>query len=95
MKYNDGCSRLRRVALVLATIWLSGCATVGSDVGSLGPCPPVVEYSRALQARAAEEVKLLPNGSAVVEMISDYAVLREQVRACERAFELQQGSILA
>jgi hypothetical protein len=40
-------------------------------------------------------VKLLPNGSAVVEMISDYAVLREQVRACERAFELQQGSILA
>ncbi|MGM0586764.1 MAG: hypothetical protein ACQEUZ_19155 [Pseudomonadota bacterium] len=45
-------------------------------------CPPVVEYSREFQARAAEEVALLPERSAVAEMLSDYAVMREQARAC-------------
>ncbi|PTX56815.1 hypothetical protein C8N43_1480 [Litoreibacter ponti] len=54
-----------------------------SDVGSLGACSPVVEYSREFQARAAEELAQLPEGSAVAEMFSDYAVMREQSRACE------------
>jgi hypothetical protein len=71
MKPNDGCSKLRRVALVLATIWLSGCATVSSDVGGQGTCPPVVEYRREFQARAAEELALLPEGSTVAEMLAD------------------------
>lgn len=82
MTHNDGCSRRRRVALVLATIWLSGCATGGSDVGGIGACPPVIEYSRAFQARAAEELALLPEGSAIAEMLSDYSVMREQARFC-------------
>ncbi|RSK34176.1 hypothetical protein EJA01_08610 [Rhodovulum iodosum] len=84
MMHNDGCSRLRRVALGLATIWLSGCATVSSDGGGLGACPPVVEYSREFQARAAEELALLPEGSAIAEMLSDYAVMRDQARGCIR-----------
>ena len=82
MTHRDGCWRRRRVALVLATILLSGCATGASDLTGLGVCPPVVEYSREFQARAAEELAMLPDGSAVVEMMSDYAVLREQVRGC-------------
>jgi len=82
MKPNDGCLGLRGVALVLATIWLSGCATVSSDGSGLATCPPVVEYSSEFQARAAEELALLPEGSAVAEMLADYAVMREQVRAC-------------
>ena len=82
MKPNDGCSMLRRVALVLAMIWLSGCATVGSDGGGPGACPPVVEYSREFQARAADELLLLPERSVLAEMMSDYVVLREQARAC-------------
>jgi hypothetical protein len=45
-------------------------------------CPPVVEYSRKLQERAAEEIDLLPEGSAIAEMLGDYAVMRDQVRAC-------------
>lgn len=32
--------------------------------------------------RAAEELALLPEGSVIAEMLSDYAVLREQARAC-------------
>ncbi|WP_336244480.1 hypothetical protein [Roseovarius autotrophicus] len=45
-------------------------------------CPPVVEYSTADQARAAEEVETLPEGAVVAAMLSDYAVLRDQARAC-------------
>ena len=83
MKSNDGCWRRPLAVLVIATIWLTGCATAGSDTGGVAACPPVVEYSREFQARAAEELALLPERSAVVEMMADYAVLREQVRACE------------
>ena len=82
MTPNGGCSRRRRVALGLATIWLSGCATDASDVGSLGACPPVVQHSREFQVRAAEELVLLPEGSAIGQMLSDYAVMREQARDC-------------
>ncbi len=44
----------RLAALAVATSLLSGCATVGSEGGEFGACPPVVEYSRKFQARAAE-----------------------------------------
>ena len=45
-------------------------------------CPPVVEYSREFQARAADELYLLPVGSALAEMLADYSVMRDQARAC-------------
>ncbi|SIT16643.1 hypothetical protein SAMN05421759_12430 [Roseivivax lentus] len=79
---NAGCWRRRLVVLAIATTWLIGCATAGFEQGGTAACPPVVEYSRAFQVRAAEELELLPNGSAVVEMVGDYAVLRDQVRNC-------------
>lgn len=82
MMPNDRCSMRRRVALVLATIWLSGCATGASDFAGLGACPPVVEYSREFKVQAAEELALLPGGSVIAEMLSDYAVMREQAWAC-------------
>jgi hypothetical protein len=49
----------------------------------LRACPPVVEYGREFEARAAADLDLLPEGSAVAEMISDYAVMREQARVCD------------
>jgi hypothetical protein len=33
--------------------------------------------------QAAEELALLPEGSAIAEMISDYAVMREQAQICK------------
>mgnify|MGYP007025701082 CR=1 FL=1 len=62
------------------TLWLSGCAMGGSETHA--PCPPVVDYTLAEQARAAEEVETLPEGAVIVRMLSDYAVLRDQARAC-------------
>lgn len=62
----------------------------------LATCPPVVEYGREIQARAAEELARLPEGSAIGEMLSNYAVMLEQARVCRygsRASEaLQQYS---
>jgi hypothetical protein len=42
-----------------------------------------VEYRREFQARAAEEMALLPEGSVIAEMLSDYLVMREQARVCK------------
>ena len=82
MKFSEGCWRLRLAVLVIATSWLTGCATAGFDAGGVAACPPVVEYSREFQTRAAEELATLPEGSALVEMMGDYAVTREQARVC-------------
>lgn len=84
MTSNAECWKRRLAVLILATIWLSGCATAGFEANGLAACPPVVEYSRELQAQAAEELALLPEGSAISEMLSDYAVMRDQARGCIR-----------
>lgn len=83
MTSKAGCWKRRLVVLVIATSLLSGCATAGFEANGLSACPPVVEYSREFQTRAAEELALLPDGSVVVEMMGDYAVIREQARACD------------
>lgn len=72
----------RLAVLAIATIWLAGCATVGSDQSGFGACPPVVEYSREVQAKAAEEIAALPENGVIVGWFADYAVLRDQARAC-------------
>ncbi|HET7409789.1 MAG TPA: hypothetical protein VFJ13_06285 [Paracoccaceae bacterium] len=65
---------------MVATSCLASCATAGSEL-VVAVSPPVVEYSPEFQARAADELALLPEDSAIAEMLSDYAVMREQVRA--------------
>ena len=79
---NGRCWKRQLAALAIATSLLSGCATGASDVGGLEAIPPVVEYSRDFQARAADELNLLPEASAIAEMIADYSVMRDQARSC-------------
>jgi hypothetical protein len=74
------CSTPPPAALLIVMLWLTGCAMAGSDARA--PCPPVVDYTAADQARAAGEVEALPEGAVIVRMLGDYAVLRDQVRAC-------------
>ena len=83
MMSNARCWKQQLAALAIVTSLLSGCATVRSEDGRLATCPPVVEYGREFQARAADELALLPEGSAIAEMLADYGVMREQARACE------------
>ena len=68
-------------ALATAMILLTACAGVGSDAPP-SVCPPVVAYSPAEQARVAEEVATLSEGALIVGWLADYAVLRDQARAC-------------
>jgi hypothetical protein len=62
MTYNAECWKRRLAALLIATSWLTGCATVGFETGGVWACPPVVDYSRPEQTRVAEEVEALPEG---------------------------------
>ena len=80
MKSNARCWTLQPAALLIAMLWLTGCATVGSEAQA--PCPPLVEYTTADQPRAAAEVDMLPEAAMVVRMLIDYAVLRDQARVC-------------
>ncbi len=81
MKSNARCWTLLATAPLIAMLWLTAYVTAGSE--SKAPCPPVVEYTTADQARAADEVDALPELAVVVRMLSDYAVLRDQARACQ------------
>lgn len=81
MRSNAECLKPLLAAPAIVTSLLSACATVDSE-RVVGVCPPVVEYSAGLQAQAAEEVQELPKGSALVEMLSDNAVMREQAKRC-------------
>ncbi|MEX2375221.1 MAG: hypothetical protein WD942_06490 [Dehalococcoidia bacterium] len=67
MKSNARFSTQRLAVLAIVTISLTGCATGSSEPRIATVCPPVVEYTREFQARAAEELGLLPDGSAITE----------------------------
>ena len=83
MMSNARCSTRWLVVLAIATSWLTACATATSELRVVIVCPLVVECSRAFQARAADELDMLPEGSAIAEMLSDYTVMRDQARACQ------------
>ena len=40
-------------------------------------------YSPAEQTRVADEVAALPQGAVIIAWLADYAVRRDQVRACQ------------
>ena len=86
MTYNAECWKRRLAVLVIATSWLTGCVGVDFETGGFGTCPPVVDYSWEMQARAAVELALLSEGSVVVEMMADYAVMRDQARRCAMVY---------
>lgn len=68
---------LRLTGLAIVASLLSGCGAVGSSAG----CLPVVDYDQPTLDRAADEVEALPADAVLPGMLSDYAVLRAQVRA--------------
>lgn len=81
MPFNVRCWMRPPSALATAMIFLTACAGVSSEP-SPGACPPVVDYTRAEQVRVAQEVAALPEAAGIVDWLADYAVLREQARAC-------------
>lgn len=94
MMSNARCWKEQLAALAIVTGLLSGCVTVRSEGRAVSICPPVVDYSREFQERAAEELARLPKGSAIEEMLGDYAVMREQARACRQKEGRKTGGLL-
>ena len=83
MTFNAGCWMRRLAVLAIATSLLTACATGVSEPRVVTVCPPVVEYTREFQGRAAEELRLLPDSSAIAELLADYSVMRDQARTCQ------------
>ena len=78
---GSGCSMRRAIVLAGAAISLSGCATASSERRSIA-CMPVPEYRQEFLDRAADEVEQLQEGTAIVGILEDYAVMRAQGRVC-------------
>ena len=82
MPFNAACSKLPPNALVIALTSLSACATGGSDLDRVAVCPQVVEYDQTFRQRAAAELELLPQGSAMEAMLTDYYMIRAYAKSC-------------
>ena len=65
----------------IATISLTGCATGVSEPRAVTICRPWWSTTAKFRARRPTSL-MLPGGSAIAEMLSDYAVMRDQARAC-------------
>ena len=78
MKFKGECAMLRLTLALIGLACLSACATVVSDT-----CPTLFDYSEAEQARAADELDALPEGSALERLVGDYGVVRNEIRACK------------
>ncbi len=65
---------------VLAANLLTACATANSDLTC--SCPPIKTYSKSVQQQMADEIDMLPADSVLVAAMQDYALLRQQIRAC-------------
>ena len=83
LPFNAGCWSRRLVVLVIAASLPGGCGTARSDRPAGTVCSPIVDYGAELQVQAAAELQVLPEGSAIATLLGDYAVMRDQARACD------------
>ena len=82
MTFIGRCWRRRLVVLAIVANLPSACGTAGSDRPATAVCPPVVDCDAGVHVGAAAELELLPEGSAIEALLADYAVMRDQARAC-------------
>jgi hypothetical protein len=65
---------------------LTGCAGAVYKTEVEVYCPPIVEYNDEFNVKLLDEIESLPEtdgNPAVVEALSDYAALRDKIRACK------------
>jgi len=67
-------------------ILLTGCANTAYKTEVEVYCPPIAEYDDAFNYKLLDEIESLPDTyghPAIVEALSDYAALRDKIRACK------------
>jgi hypothetical protein len=72
---------LSLVSIALSATLLTACQSTPS---SRVMCPPLATYAPAFQTQAASELRALPAGAAVGQLVTDYGKLRDACRAIER-----------
>ena len=72
---------LRLTIILLTMPLLAGCVTAHTSSVKV-ICPTIKSYDQATLNKALQEYRLLPSGSPIKQMIGDYQVLRDKVRAC-------------
>ena len=63
--------------LSLAAFSLAGCQTT-----TVSGCPPLIKYDAITQKQVAEELRKLPKGSPLAQMVIDYKKTRDALRVC-------------
>jgi outer membrane murein-binding lipoprotein Lpp len=79
--------KLKVTLLVIAMTYLSGCASTVYKTELEIYCPNIVKYNQDFNNKLADEIESLPdtNGNlAIVDALSDYASLRDKIRACQK-----------
>jgi hypothetical protein len=72
--------------------YLSGCASTVYKTELEIYCPNIVVYNEEFNNRLADEIESLPEtdgNPAIVDALSDYASLRDKVRACQEERDKQ------
>ena len=80
-KLSKNRTLLLLIALLAVPLLLSGCASTFTKNGSI--CPPLVPYSPEFQDKAAAELASLPPAPHIDTLLQDYAMTRDQLRACQ------------
>jgi len=73
------------LSLILVTLPLGGCLTASPEIAQriVVRCGSVAQVSKAQQQQAAKELRALPPGSVVAEVIvPDWLRQRDEARAC-------------
>jgi hypothetical protein len=84
--------KLKVTLLVIAMTYLSGCASTVYKTELEIYCPNIVVYNEEFNNRLADEIESLPEtdgNPAIVDALSDYASLRDKVRACQEERDKQ------
>jgi hypothetical protein len=75
-------SRMRALVLpALATMWLSGCAILSGDCDLLS----LKDYDAETNGRLADEIEAAPEAATWPRIVTDYILLRDEVRSCQGA----------
>lgn len=75
--------------------YLSGCASTVYKTELEIYCPNIMEYNKVFNEKLADEIESLPdtNGNlAIVDALSDYASLRDKIRACQKERDKNNGN---
>lgn len=84
--------KLKVTLLAIALSFLSGCASTVYKTELEIYCPNIVEYDKEFNNRLADEIESLPEtdgNPAIVDALSDYASLRDKIRACQEERDKQ------